>query len=413
MRLDDLIERQNWLWNRMQDIQRAADEDGRDWTTEERTNWDAADADLTAVTGDIERLQRAARLEQPVIPAPDPAEDVRGGGDDGEQRAAAYAAAFGAYMRGGMDQLTGEQRALMGQHLDSSPELRAQATTPGSAGGFLIPPGYRAVMTEALKAYGGLYNLANVITTGTGNPLQWPSNDDTANVGAILAENATIPTQDVTLGTKTLGAYVYTSKLVLVSWQLLQDSAFDLDTWLPGKLGERIGRAVAAHFISGTGTAQPLGVATNATAAVTGAAGFGITYNNLIDLEHSIDPAYRASGRARFLLNDTTLSVIRKIADTQGRPLWVPVPAPGMSSTINGVPYTVDQNMASPGANAKSILFGDFEAAYIIRQVVDMQMIRLAERFADALQVGFFSFSRLDATVDNAAAVKCLQHGAT
>lgn len=407
----DLVERQNRLWNRMQEIQRAAEDENRDWTAEERTNWDAAEVELTQVSEDIERLDRAARLDtvdhRQIVDARTLADEPV----EGEEREQAYEVAFGQFMRRGMDRLTGEQRDLLMRHVTDAPEIRAQGVGTNSAGGYLVPPGYRAVMTEAAKEYGGLINHANVITTSTGNPLQWPSNDDTSNVGAILAENNPVTELAVTWGTKSIGAFMYTSRLVLVSLQLLQDSAFDLDVWLPRKLGERIGRATAAHFISGTGSGQPEGVATNATASVTGAAGFGITYDNLIDLEHSIDPAYRAN--ARFLLNDTTLSVIRKIKDSQGRPLWLPVPVPGMPATINGVPYTIDQGMASPGANAKPILFGDFRAGYIIRQVLDIQMVRLAERYAENLQVGFFAFARLDAKPDNTAAVRAFANGAT
>lgn len=408
--LNRLIQRQHEIWDRMQTIQRTAETENRDWTGEERANWDAANADLDAVSGDIERLRSAQQRELVQLPTntPAPVEPAR---PTDEQRAEQYEEAFGSFMRRGMDRLTTEQRDLLMRHATDAPEIRAQGVGTNSAGGYLVPPGYRAVMTEAMKEYGGLINHANVITTSTGNPLQWPSNDDTSNVGSILAENSAVTELAVTLGTKSIGAFMYTSRLVLVSLQLLQDSAFDLDVWLPRKLGERIGRATAAHFISGTGSGQPEGIATNATASVTGAAGFGITYDNLIDLEHSIDPAYRAN--ARFLLNDTTLSVIRKIKDSQGRPLWLPVPVPGMPATINGVPYTIDQSMAAPGANAKPILFGDFRAGYIVRQVLDIQMVRLAERYAENLQVGFFAFSRLDGKPDNTAAVRAFANGAT
>lgn len=416
--LKRLTEQYNKIYQRMQDIQAAAEKDG-DWSEDQRTSWDAANADINKIEVSIERAQRSAELgrKAAALETVDPSTILRTSGSEldtpeagAEKREAAYSVAFGEYMRGGMERLNSEQRNLL---MQNNVELRAQATTSGSVGGFLIPPGYRAVMTEAMKAYGGLINHANVITTSTGNPLQWPGNDDTSNVGAILAENATIPALDVALTSKSVGAFVYTSKLVLVSLQLLQDSAFNLDTWLPGKLGERIGRATAAHFISGSGSGQPEGIALNATAGVTGAAGFGITYDNIVDLEHSVDPAYRAGGRCRFLFNDATLAVVRKIKDTQGRPLWLPVPVPGMPASINGLPYTIDQGMASPGANTKSVLFGDFQAGYLIRQVLDMQMVRLAERYADALQVGYFAFVRLDAKPDNTSAVKALQHGAS
>jgi HK97 family phage major capsid protein len=415
--LDRLVEKQNTLWNRMQELQTRSESEAG-WTEEDRSNWDAAEADLTTVSGDIDRLQRSAKLEKvdysQVVEARADGE-VETPEAATEKRAKEYADAFENYMRGGLERCSNEQRSmLLDNHVT---QTRAAGEATSSAGGYLVPPGYRQVLVEALKAYGGLMNLANVITTSTGQPLQWPTNDDTANVGAILAENPGSPiatTPDLTFGSRTLGAYTYTSNAVLVSLQLLQDSVFDLNTFVPKKLGQRIGRATAAHFISGTGTGQPLGITTGVTAGKTGATGqtLTVTYDDLIDLEHSIDPAYR-TGDTRWLMNDATLKVIRKVKDTQGRPIWLPIPTPGFPATINGYEYTIDQGMPVPAANAKSILFGDFKQGYIIRQVLDVQMVRLTERWADYLQVGFFAFMRLDATPDAPQAIRAYVHSAT
>jgi len=416
--LKRLVEEQNKLFNRMQEIQRVAEEEDRDWTAEERTNWDSAETRINEVSADIERLERSARLDsvdyRQVIQTGESGETPE---QPAEQRAAAHEAAFGGFLRGGMRALTDEQRGLMLENRASPQGVGVPAD-----GGFLVPPGYRAVMTEALKAYGGLISYANVISTSTGNNLQWPSNDDTGNVGAILAENTAIGELGVTIGTKSIGAFTYTSKLVRVSLQLLQDSAFNLDSWLPRKLGERIGRAVADHLVNGTGTTMPFGILPTAVSGsapgtgslanwnTPGTAADAALYNYIIDLEHSIDPAYRQMGNCRFLLSDNALSRLRKVKDSQNRPLWLPVPVPGQPSTINGQPYSIDQAMPSGTlvTGAKPLLFGDFNAGYIVRQVLDVQMVRLAERYAEMLQVGFFGFMRLDAVPDDANAVKAL-----
>lgn len=415
-RLNKLVEEQNKLWTRMQDIQRAAEEDNRDWTAEERTNWDAANERLDVVSGDIDRLERSAKLEAADYFRDNPAGAAGGELETpekaNEKRAKQYERAFGAYLRHGLERLEHEDRQLLLQN--QGPELRAQGVATSSVGGFLVPPGYRQVLSETMKAYGGLINYANVINTSTGNPLQWPTNDDTGNTGSILSENSQVTELAVAFGSRTLGAYTYTSRLVLVSLQLLQDSAFDLDTWLPKKLGQRLGRAVAAHLIAGTGTGQPTGITTNVTIGKTGLTGQTLTviYDDLVDLEHSIDPAYRGPN-CRYIMNDATLKVIRKLKDQQNRPLWVPVPAPGFPAQVNGWPYTIDQGMPVPGANNVSILFGDFQLGFIVRQVLDVQMVRLTERFADFLQVGFFGFQRLDAAPDDPNAVKAYKHSAT
>lgn len=407
------VEEQNKLFNRMQELQRVAEDEARDWTAEERANWDKANDDIDVVSADIERLERQAnrdKVDHDAVLRGKTGSENGGAEKSDEERQVesdkAYNKAFTRYMRSGLEGLDTEQRAML---IEKRATTDPQATTSGSVGGYLIPPGYRQSMTDALKAFGGLYNYANVITTSTGNPLQWPNNDDTSNKGRILAENTAVTTNQVTWGSKTIGAYMYSSDQVLVSLQLLQDSVFNLDQWLPMKLGERLARIQADHYITGNGSTQPEGILTNGVTGVTAASG-SLSYDNLIDLEHSIDPAYRASGRCRFIFNDTTLAVIRKLKDTQNRPLWLPVPVPGMPSTINGIEYTIDQSMPAVGTGLKSIAFGDFQRGLIIRQVLDIQFARLAERYAEMLQVGFFAFMRLDAKVDDAKAYKILVH---
>lgn len=403
-----LVERQNRLWNRMQEIMQASRDENRDMTAEERTNWDSAEAELNQVSGDLERVQRMARLSQ-VDRSQHVLETGGGHGEGRGEEDGEYEEAFGVFLRNGMTGLDHEQRGLLER---GRQEARAQATSPDSVGGYLVPEGFRNTMTETMKAFGGLMGDIQVITTSTGNRLPWPTNDDTGNVGAILGENTQVDEQDVEFGENELGAYTYTSKMVRVSLQLLQDSAFNLETWLARKLGERIGRAIAAHLAVGTGTGQPTGLVTGGTVGHTGAvsASAAITYDDLIDLEHSVDPAYRS--RAKYALSDQGLKLVRKLKDGDDRPLWVPVPAPGFAATINGRGYTIDQGIPAPAPDAKSIVFGDLAAGYIGRQVLGVQLMQLRERYADFLQVGFLAFSRWDSAPDDTDAYKVFQHGA-
>lgn len=403
------LEKRANTWSQMQEIQATADREGRsELSAEEREKWDRAEADLTASSQDIERMERMARMDtvqrdQLIVASGQP------GAERGTDPETDYRNAFGQFVRRGMSGLDNEQRQLL---MTNSAEVRAQATSPGSAGGYFIPTETLSRITETMKAYGGLLGAANVITTASGNPLNWPTNDDTSNVGAILSENSQITEQDVTLGQKTLGAFTYTSKLVRVSLQLLQDDAFSIDTWLPRKLGERIGRAVAAHLATGVGTTQPEGLFTNATAGKTGAAGqvTSVTYDDLIDLQHSIDPAYRLS--AQWAMSDSALKVIRKLKDGNNLPLWEPSTQQGVPSTLLGAPVLIDNGIPVPAASAKSIGYGDINAAYVVRQVAGGQMMRLEERYADYLQVGFFGFLRLDAKPDDGSAFRVYAHPA-
>ena len=408
--INRLIEQRKRAWDASQELRsRAATEEGL--TAEERANYDKALDEVEKLSQDIEREERSAKFESvdfskvvderradaglPERSAPEA---------DKEKR---YEEAFSVMVRRGMSELTDEQRQLL-------MENRAQATSPGTAGGYTIPPGFLVRITETLKAFGGILNVAEVINTDSGNPLQWPSFDGTAQVGQILTENTQETALDLAFGTKSLGAYTYSSRIVQASLQLMQDGAFDLDGFVARQIGIRIGRAVAGHLATGTGTGQPLGLFTNATVGATVASGAttSISFDSLIDLVHSVDPAYRANG-CRFVLNDSTLKAIRKLKDNQQRPLWEPSVQAGVPDLLYGYEYTVDQGVPVMAANAKSIGFGNVREAYVVRQVSGGQLLRLAERYADFLQVGYLGFLRLDATANDVAAFKVYQNSAT
>jgi HK97 family phage major capsid protein len=410
--LTRLVDEQNTVWKRMQDITAAAEAETRDLTAEERKNWDQAEERLTEVSKDIERLNRMASLEKidrsQIVTTTGEPEGRKGG--DAEEQAKRYNEAFGIYLRGGMDRLTPDQRNMM---MDRQVDLRAMGAGIDTAGGFTVPDEFRNIMTETMKAFGGLLGLADVITTSTGADLKWPTNDDTGNEGEILGENQPAGEQDLNLGGKTLKAHIFSSKQVKLSMALLQDSAFSLESWVPKKLGERIGRRSARAWTTGTGVDQPEGLTVAGAVGKQGASGqtTSVIYDDLIDLEHSVDSAYRAG--ARYLMNDATLKVIRKLKDTQGRPLWVPVPAPGFPSTINGFEYSLDNSMPVPAASAKTIAFGDFKAGYVIRQVQAVQTLRLVERYAEYLQVAFLGFARMDGGIQDSSAIRLYQHAAS
>ncbi|MFI7137199.1 phage major capsid protein [Streptomyces massasporeus] len=413
--LQTLLDQRATAWNKATEFQsRAATE--AEMSAEDRAAWDAALADVERLSADIEREERHQRLAtvdySQVIDATREAEEERHGGAD---KADAYANAWRSWVREGTTELSSEERTVLRSGWVDGKELRAQGVATGAAGGYMVPAPFRAKLIEAQKFYSSMRDVAEVITTETGATLPWPTNDDTANVGAILAENSQVTEQDVTLGTNDIGAYMYTSKLVRVSLQLLNDNAFDLESWLAGVLGRRIGRAQNQHFTTGTGTAQPEGVQTNAVIGKTGTTGqtTSVTYDDLIDLIHSVDPAYRNSGRAQFMLNDTTLAAARKLKDSQNRPLWEPSIQVGVPDGLLGYGYSINQDMPVMAANAKSILFGDFYAGYLIRDVQDVQLLRLAERYADYLQVGFLAFARTDGTPQDTAAYKAYRNSAT
>lgn len=405
-RLRNLIDQRAAAWSQVQDIQARREADGYEPSQEDGEAYTRALDEVQRLSEEIEAEERADRLAASfgtIDPSQRTTNPVAGGGEERGDVADEYRAAFGRYLRSGMGRLTADEQRLMEQGFI---EARAQGVSIDTAGGYTVPETFLNRMTEAQQSFGGLFDLAEVITTATGNPLRWPTNDDTGNKGAILDENTQVTEQDVVFGGADLGGYMYTSKMVRASLQLLQDSAFDLEAWLARKLGERIARASAEHFAVGTGVGQPQGLVTGLTKTVsTGTIG-KIGYDDLVDLEHAIDPAYRAN--ARYVLADSALRELRKLKDSQNRPLWVPALAGGVPSTVNGRPYTVDNSFAAVENGSKSVVFGDIRAAYVIRQVQGAQTMRLTERYADFLQVGFLGFQRLDGKVQDTSAAAAL-----
>ena len=293
-------------------------------------------------------------------------------------------------------------------------------TVTTTAGGYLIPEGFRSDIINAMLAFGGMYSVAQVFKTPTGQDIQWPNNNDTANKAFQIDINSS-PEDDgdnaaLVFGRKTLKAYKWTSGLIRVPVELLEDEGLNamLAAYVGDRLKERMWRGLNAAWTTGGGTTTIEGVVTGATASGVTALVSAISKDNLYDLEASVDPAYYPG--ARFMLNNSTLTAIKKLSfgSNDDRPLWQPSIRDGAPDTILGHPYTLNQDVASIAANAKTILFGDFKN-YVIREVADWRLIRLNERFADSDQVGFTLFTRYDGMVIDAGThpIKYLVHAAS
>lgn len=415
-----LREERATLWEQMKQL--LAETEERGMTAEQSAEHSRMETELRRLTADIEARDRADELEKRLAapqPLPDgaipPSPEVAN--TDKDRR---YKAAFNAYLQRGMNGISAEQRNALVDGLVPL-EVRALGVGTGAGGGYTVPQEFLAEIVKRMKAYGAVQRVARVVNTESGADMPFPTLDDVANVGRLLAENTQLTQTDVAFGTKTLKAYVYSSDLILVSLQLLMDTAFDIEQDLRDALAERIGRIMNQHFTTGTGSSQPQGLVTGGTVGVTGATGTtttfgadsGVVYDNLVSLVHSVDPAYRGSGRCRWMVGDTALSAVRKVKNTQNIPLWQPSMQDGVPDTLLGYPVEINPDMPTPAANAKTIAFGDFYAGYLIRMVRDIQMIRLDERFADFLQVGFFGFARADGMVRDANAYKLFAHSAT
>jgi len=415
-------------------LKKADDDSKRAFTAEEQASWDTMDAEfetrvkeIDAEEKDFERRQkldqRGADLKKL---------DTRRAGRDGDP--------VPGDLRGDRRHITAESRersrkslrAFLSQHPSEWDDevraeiKRAQAAMPkearalsaitGAAGAFTIAQDFMPELDKAMKSFSGIMEACRVIQTEDGSDLPWPKMTDVANVGHRLTENVAAATNvDPTFAQTILKSYVYTSDIILVPIPLLIDAEFDLEADLFETIAERIGRIFNTEATTGTGSSQPRGLITALladTTPVAAAAAGAIAYGDIVNLEHGVDPAYRSQAGAAFMLHDDTLKVIRKILDSNGRPLFMPADAtPGTPATIMNRPYFINQAMDNAVSTGKETMVFGLLKKYIVRKAGSPFLMRLSERYADAFQIAFVAFQRLEGQLvsGGSTAVQVLQ----
>src|SRR5690606_13416522 len=249
-----------------------------------------------------EKIKRAERLEAAEARA-NAGDPRRPTGADAEQRGVdtgikvEYREVFAKAICGPLEDLTAEERAVLQK---GRAEFRAQNTGTTTAGGFTVPTEMMQQIEIAMKAYGPMYDdaVATVITTSSGNPLKLPTVDDTAVTAEKHTEGTALTDdggKDVAFGQKSLDAYAYDTEFVRWSWELDTDSIVSMEARLGGLRGERLGRIANQELTIGDGTGDPNGIVTASTLGKTTASATAITADEVIDLVHSVDPAYRTA----------------------------------------------------------------------------------------------------------------------
>lgn len=334
-------------------------------------------------------------------------------------------------------QLTKEQQAfniflrksLKDMTVDEALAVRnTMSTTTGSQGGYSVQSNIAGQLIDLLKAYGYMRQVASQITTENGAPLSYPTSDGTSETGEWVAQNVTAASADPTFGTIALNVFKASSKVVAVPIELLQDSSIDVQAMVFKRLADRIGRISNTGYTTGGGTTDPGGLVTAATVGKVGANGQTLTivYDDLVDLVDSLDAAYlahsgtpadRGPGSMGFMMSQTMRRVVRKIKDTTGRPIWTPSHdggiAVGMPDMLLGYPVFLNNDMAVPAANAKSLAFGALDR-YTIRDAMDLTMFRFDDSvYMKAGQVGFLAWARTGGNLMDVNSVKLYQHSAT
>lgn len=397
-----------------------------EWKAEHQEKYDASMAEIGDIDAEIKRHNDAMNAIAASFANGMPSDDARNHFTKTPGAHGSESPALRAYLTGGLMALQPEQlnamRARQSQDIRNAmatPQAAMSTTTPAE-GGYTVATEYFRQLTEAMKAWGGIRAVASTIQTSTGAQMNFPTADATAETGEIVGQNSAVTLGETTFGNTMMDVYKYSSKKIAVPFELIQDSMFDIEGYINSLLAVRLGRITSTHFTTGTGTSQPRGIVTAASSGKVGTTGqtLTVTYDDLVDLEHSVDPAYRANPRVGFMMNDASVKVIRKLKDSQNRPLFVPGYEQGnpggAPDRLLGRPIYISQEMAVMAANAKSILFGDF-SKYLIREVMDLTLFRMADSaFILNGQIGFVAFNRQGGNlIDVGGAVKYYANSAT
>jgi HK97 family phage major capsid protein len=351
----------------------------------------------------IDRAEREAReARRPSLPVA----EARMGGD------VTYRSAFHAYLRaqGQKSEMEPEERAVLDRGF-SQIEHRAQTTTD-AAGGYTVPEELANILVQSMLAWGPMYDpgVTTEILTAGGGKITMPTVNDTASVVVKHVEGTSLTDDggsDVTFGQKDLDAYPFNTEWLRVSKELVDDSAFAMETILGNLLGERLGRRANLELTTGDGTGDPNGIVTASTAGLTAAGTAAVTADEIIDLLHSVDPAYRDGPRVRFMFNDAMLAAIRKLKDGDGNYLWqMGNVQAGVPGSLLGYNYSVNQAMASLGAGNRVMVFGDFSKYYVRK--VGLPLIGAIQDKDFWPGFGIAGYIRFDGELADTAAVKHL-----
>src|SRR5690606_18539749 len=319
----ELRERRANLFQQADEILARARQEGRELTSEEQQEFDRLHAEIDRLGEEARRIERHEELQKEMEESRGVIagrQDQRGGEDRAgpQNDAEEEERAFRAWLRGGFNALTPEQRSVMERRFANLPsEARALSSVTGGAGGYTVPQGFERRLEEAMIAYGGMLEAAELIQTADGAPFAWPTANDLSNIGARVAENTQVADNaDPGFGQVMFGAHMYTSKIVRVPIQLLQDNAVDLESRLVEWLATRIARAVNAEMTSNdpnnpANNGGPRGILIGAQLGHTTDSATAIAYEDLVALEHSVDPAYRRAPGTRFMFHDQTLKLLK------------------------------------------------------------------------------------------------------
>jgi HK97 family phage major capsid protein len=367
------------------------------FTPESRTKFDKIQKDIESLEADAQRMEAFEARDaesRSFTRSPRPGAANSGNGYGAEEERSRVSKAF-------------QQYALRGSRHAVDAEYRDLLTTSDTTGGALIPQMFSGILVDAVKFYGPVAQyVAQKVTDNKGAPMKVSYDNDTANGLTLLGtEGSSSPAEtDPAFVSQILGVDTVTGGLVKVSFQELEDSSFDLDAFIRSKFSIRYARGLERAVTLGVDSAsttlpnQPSGglVASAHVGQTTASLAAGIGWDDLTATFASIDPAYSIPGKASWTMNSTTRAYLLGLKDGFGRPYFTPDPTlDNPFGKLLGYDVVLNQSMPNMGASAKPILFGDLEQAYLLRTDGQPSILRLNERYADTLEVGFYLWSRI------------------
>ena len=370
-----------------------------------------ADREERAATAQREAEARREQEERAQREQNRPGQDERRHQPEGDV-SEEYREAFRQYLANGADlsEMDREARAAL---RGGAREVRTQTSGTGAQGGFLVPTTLAGFINVAAAAHGPMMDgqIATEINLANGAPFDLPTVDDTdqeAKPHAEGEEGVDDDSGDIELGKTTLLAYALVTPWIKWSFELAQDSAFGFEPLLGKLIGERIGRKGNAWLTTGSGNNQPLGFVTGAPVGHVATATDAITFDEIFDLEHSVDPAYRGGPKVRYQMHDQSVKALRKLKDGNGRYLW------SDGDVTKGVAGDAQRAacVVQPGDGAdrrlgtKPIAYGDF-SEYYVRKVGNPLLGVAREKFFPNL--GIMGVHRIDGAPAQTKAIKVLQ----
>ena len=316
--------------------------------------------------------------------------------------------AFSAYLRSGDDD------ALRGLPM----EEKALSTAVSADGGFLVDPQTAAQITSVLRGASSIRAIASVVQVES---TAYDVLVDQTDIGAGWADESTATSETGTPLIDRISIPLHElSALPKASQRLLDDSAFDVEGWLAGRIADKFSRAESLAFISGDGIDKPTGFLTHTTVAegswtwgnlgyvATGAAGDFAAVDQadaIVDLVYALNAQYRAN--ASFVMNSKTAGAVRKMKDVDGRFLWSDGLAAGEPARLMGYPVLIAEDMPDIAADAMAMAFGDFGAGYTVAERPDLRILR--DPFSAKPHVLFYATKRVGGDVSDFAAIKLLK----